>query len=78
LPRIVRHPDLLVWWNDDGPVVRNLESGVTLSGDRLAVEVLASFDRAREPSARAHTPVRTAMDVEVDRPTGRARRSQRP
>jgi len=58
LPRIVRHPDLLVWWNDDGPVVRNLESGVTLSGDRLAVEVLASFDHPREPSARASARIR--------------------
>ena len=39
-------------------MVRNLESGVTLSGDDLAVEVLASFDGAREPSARASARVR--------------------
>ncbi len=58
MSKIVRHPDLVVWWNEDGPVVRNLESGVTLSGDGLAVEVLASFDRARDTSPRAPSKVR--------------------
>jgi SagB-type dehydrogenase family enzyme len=58
LRRLVRHPDLLLWWNDDGPVVRNLESGVTLSADRLAADVLASFDLAREPSADDPAKVR--------------------
>jgi SagB-type dehydrogenase family enzyme len=48
LPRIARHPDLLVWWNTDGPVIRNLESGLTLSGDPGAVATLAFFDRPRE------------------------------
>src|SRR5262245_20472915 len=48
MPRIDRHPDLLIWWNPR-PVVRNLESGLTLSGDALAVAVLAFFDRPREP-----------------------------
>jgi SagB-type dehydrogenase family enzyme len=48
LPRIARHPDLLVWWDPDGFVVRNLESGVTLSGEALDVEILAFFDRPRE------------------------------
>lgn len=48
MSRIARHPDLLVWWNSDGPVVRNLESGLTLSGNAASIEVLAVFDRPRE------------------------------
>ena len=39
----------MVWWSADGPTVRNLESGVTLSGDAAAIEVLAFFDRPRNP-----------------------------
>ena len=48
MPKLARHPDLVVWWNAEGPVVRNLESGVTLSGDAVALAVLAFFDRPRD------------------------------
>jgi SagB-type dehydrogenase family enzyme len=68
LPKIARHPDLVAWWNEDGPVVRNLESGVTLAGDRLAMEVLASFESARAPTA--HEPPRVRGKIRLLRRLG--------
>jgi SagB-type dehydrogenase family enzyme len=53
LTRIARHPDLVVWWGSAGPVVRNLESGVTLTGDAETLAIVSAFDRPREARAVA-------------------------
>jgi SagB-type dehydrogenase family enzyme len=80
LGRIARHPDILVWWNRDGPVIRNLESGVTLAGDSLAVEVLASFDRPRNAgegeSSRIRGKVRLLRRLGFLVPEAEARRKR--
>jgi len=55
LSKIALHPDLVVWWNPAGPVVRNLESGLTLSGDAATVAVLAFFDRPRDAGEAAES-----------------------
>jgi SagB-type dehydrogenase family enzyme len=55
LAKIARHPDLVVWWNPAGPVVRNLESGLTLSGDAATIAVLTFFDRPRDSGEAAES-----------------------
>jgi SagB-type dehydrogenase family enzyme len=75
MSRIALHPSLVVWWNHDGPVVRNVSSGVTLFGDAPALDVLSLFDHPREVDEAAtrqldYTPARVEGKIRLLRRLG--------
>lgn len=45
--RLVRNPDLLIYWDPDGLVVRNLHSGDDMTADPAMISILDVFGRPR-------------------------------
>jgi SagB-type dehydrogenase family enzyme len=53
LLRLARHPDLVLCWGRKGPLIRNLESGITIEGGPGFAAILGLFDRPRSAESAA-------------------------